>query len=185
MASVEPANTPVTPYGEGTRWKIEPASAIVKLPAKGRVPILLDVRLDLDRLSPLPMLRGAVYSAAGPKPTSPHVEYWLRPILRRSVTAQRVGKVPALDGVIGDEEYGKRPEEPQMLETHGRKEPQYSTRFRVAYDDKAVYVAVTAAEKAPGKLPVLAKQRDDAAILKEDYIELVIDPVGNGSLRST
>jgi len=168
---------------EGTHWKFEPASAIIKVPAKGTVPIRIEARFDPDRVSPLPMLRGAVYSAAGPKPPLPHVEYWLRPILRRSVTAQRVGKAPTLDGIIGAEEYGKQPDEPQLLETHGRKEPQNPARFRVAYDDKALYVAVTAAEKAPGKLSVAAKQRDDAAMMKEDHVEVVIDPTGDGKTR--
>lgn len=168
---------------EGTRWKFEPATAVVKVPAKGRVPIRIECRFDPDQTSPLPKLRGAVHSSAGPVPPAPHVEYWLRPILRREVLAQRVGKSPVADGAIGDAEYGKRPDEPSLLETHGRKEPQYRTRFRVAYDDKALYVAVSAAEKAPDKLPVLAKLRDDANILKEDHIALVIDPAGDGKAR--
>ena len=45
------------------------------------------------------------------------------------------------------------------VETHGRKEPIYGSRFRVAYDDKAVYVAVTAAEKNPQTLPRLGTSR--------------------------
>ena len=168
---------------EGTRWRFEPAAAVVKVPAGGRAPIRVEGRLDPDHLPPLPRLRGAVYSSAGPAPPARHVEYWLRPVLRREVAAQRVGKPPVSDGAIGDGEYGKRPDEPRLLETHGRKDPQYPTRFRVAYDDKALYVAVAAAENAPGKLPVLAKMRDDANVLKEDHVALVIDPAGDGKTR--
>jgi len=156
----------------GTRWQFEPATARIKLPAKTRVPIRVVARIDPDHLSPAPRLRGAVYAAAGPMPPSPHVEYWLRPILRRSVTAHRIGKAP-VPAEVG----------PHLLETHGRKDPQYPTRFRVRYDDTAVYIAVTAAEKAARKLPVLAKARDDAGIKKEDFVEVVINPTGDVKSR--
>ncbi len=167
----------------GTRWQFEPAAARIKLPAKGKATVRVEARFDPKQLVPLPMLRGAVYAVAGPVAPQPHVEYWVRPILRRSVTAQRVSKAPIADGLIGDAEYGKQPAEQQLLETHGRKEPLYPTRFRVAYDDKAVYVAVAAAEKAPRTLTPLVKERDDPAIKKEDYIEVTFDLAGDGKDR--
>ena len=99
------------------------------------------------------MLRGQVFAAAGPAPPSPPIEYWLRPILRRSVTARRLRQPPAIDGVLGKEEFGSTCQEQRLLETHGRKDPLYETRFVTGYDDRALYVAVTAAEKVAAHDP--------------------------------
>ncbi len=59
----------------------------------------------------------------------------------------------------------------------------YGTRFRVGCDDKAVYLAVIAAEKSPRTPPRLGKMRDDPLIRKDDLIELVLDPTGQGKDR--
>lgn len=164
----------------GTGWTFSPGAARIELPPQSRVPVRIDARFDPHRLSPLPMLRGQVFAADGPAPPSPPIEYWLRPILRRSVTARRLRQPPAIDGVLGKEEFGSTPEEQRLLETHGRKDPLYETRFVTGYDDRALYVAVTAVEKAPHAIPRLATLRDDPAIKKEDYLELAIDLVGDG-----
>jgi CubicO group peptidase (beta-lactamase class C family) len=166
----------------GTGWRFEPPSARVALPAKGKATVRVEVRFDPERPAPLPKLHAAIYPAAGPTPLLP-VEYWLRPILRRGVVARRLDRAPVIDGAVGAKEYGDTPDTPSLRETHGRKEPEYGARFRVGYDDKAVYVAVTAAEKAPGKLPQAGKTRDDPLIRKDDHIELVIDPSGRGKDR--
>ena len=166
----------------GTGWRFEPATARVTLPAKGKATMRVEARFDPDQPAPLPKLHGAIYSAAGPTPLAP-VEYWLRPILRRAVVARRLELAPLIDGVVGAKEYGAAPDAPALRETHVRKEPESGTRFRVGYDDKAVYIAVTAAEKSPGKLPQSGKLRDDPLTRKDDHIEVVIDPSGRGKDR--
>lgn len=166
----------------GTGWRFEPATARVTLPAKGKATVRVEARFDPDQPAPLPKLHGAIYPAAGPTPLAP-VEYWLRPILRRSVVARRVDPSPLIDGVVGAKEYGAAPDAPALRETHVRKEPEFGTRFRVGYDDKAVYIAVTAAEKTPGKFPQPGKLRDDPLTRKDDHVEVVIDPSGRGKDR--
>ncbi len=166
----------------GTGWRFEPASARVTLPAKGKTTVRVEARFDPDKPPPLPKLHGAIYPTAGPTPLAP-VEYWLRPVLHRSVVARRVERAPLIDGLVGAKEYGEEPDAPVLWETHVRKEPEFGTRFRVGYDDKAVYVAVTAAEKAPAKLPQSGKLRDDPLTRKDDHIEVVIDPSGRGKDR--
>jgi len=166
----------------GTTWRFEPASGRVKLAAKSKTPVRIEVSFDPEKPSPLPKLHAAVFAASGPTPVLP-VEYWLRPLLRRSVTARHLAKAPVIDGVIGEKEYGTDPAESSLLETHGRKEPANGTRFRIGFDDKAVYVAVLAAEKAPRTLPRLGKMRDDPLLRKDDHIELMFDATGQGKDR--
>lgn len=167
---------------DGTYWKFEPASGRVELAGKSKTTVRIEASFDPKRMSPLPKLHAAVFAAAGPTPTHP-LEYWLRPLLRRSVTAEPLLCGPIIDGIVTAKEYGAGPDEPSLLETHGRKEPNYGTRFRVGYDDKAVYVAVTAEEKNPRTLPRLGKTNDDPLIRKDDHIELAIDPTGRGKDR--
>ncbi len=87
------------------------------------------------------------------------------------------------DGSIGVDEYGNQPDAPHLLETHGRKDPEYPAQFRVAYDDKALYVAVTAAERSGEKMSPLAQQRDDPNIRKQNYVELVVQPTADVKSR--
>lgn len=164
----------------GTNWKFSPATARIELPPQSRVPVKILAQMDPERLSPLPMLRGQVFAAAGPTPPAPAIEYWLRPVLKRSVTARRLKQPPRIDGVIGKEEFGADAEEQHLLETHGRKVPLKETRFVAGYDDRAVYFAVTAAEESPRTIPRLAKLRDDPLIGKEDYVEVALDLIGDG-----
>jgi len=164
----------------GTSWSFSPGAARIELPSQSRVPVRILARFDPHRPSPLPMLHGHVFAADGPAPPSPPIEYWVRPILRRSVTARRLKHPPAIDGVLGKEEVESASEEQRLLETHGRKDPLYGTRFVTGYDDRALYVAVTAAEQTSRTIPRLTTVRDDPAIGKQDYIELAIDLVGDG-----
>lgn len=97
--------------------------------------------------------------------------------------ARRVDRAPLLDGKVGAKEYGGEPDAMALRETHGRKEPEFGTRFRVGYDDKAVYIAVTAAEQTPGKLPQSGEMRDYPLIRKDDNVEVVIDWSGRGKER--
>jgi len=166
----------------GTTWRFEPASARVTLPAKGKATIRVEARFDSNQPAPLPKLLGAIYPARGPTPLS-LVEYWLRPLMHRAVEVRRLDNAPQIDGVVGLKEYGAEPDSPRLRETHGRKEPEFGTQFRVGYDDKAVYVAVTAAEKTPGKLRQSGALRDDPLVRKDDHIELMIDPTGQGKDR--
>ena len=163
-----------------TSWEFSPEAARIDLTPESRVPVRILARFDPQRPAPLPMLHGQIFAAAGPPPPAPPIEYWVRPILRRSVIARRLKQPPTIDGVLGKEEFAGVGEEQRLLETHGRKDPLYETRFVTGYDDRALYVAVTAAELSPRTIPRLAKLRDDLAIGKEDYIELAIDLAGDG-----
>jgi CubicO group peptidase (beta-lactamase class C family) len=164
----------------GTSWQISPAEARIELPAKSRMPIRVEARFDPQNPSPLPMLEGQIYAAAGPTPPGTPIEYWLRPLVRRSTIAHRLAKVPKIDGKLESGEFGNIHDVELLLETHGRKRPQNQTQFSTFYDGQALYVTVTAEEKNPRSIPQTTKAKDDPAIKNEDYIEVAIDLVGDG-----
>ena len=164
----------------GTSWQISPAEARIELPARSRVPIRVAARFDRQNPSPLPMLEGQIYAAAGPLPPGTPIEYWLRPKLRRRVTARRLSAPPTIDGVVRKGEFGRVHDAELLQETHGRKRPQNLTQFSAFYDDQALYATVTAQETNPRAIPRTATAKDDPAIKNEDYLELAIDLVGDG-----
>jgi len=161
----------------GSAWTIAPRSARIPLPAKATTPVRIAFRFDAARPSPLPMLHGAISFAAGPQPVRP-IEYFVRPLIRRTMIARRLDRAPTIDGRIAAGEYGAD-DGAALRETHGRKEPSHATSFRVRFDDKALYVAVQAVEESP-KSRVRAVAGDEAGVRKDDHVELIIDATRRG-----
>jgi hypothetical protein len=156
----------------GTGWKITPDTGRSRVPPHGKVPLHVEAAFDNAQPAPIPKLWGSV---AYEGQAVPKVEYWLQPRLERRTTAIRLARPPTVDGTIADGEYPGAGLAGAFLEPKGRRKPPYDTQFQVAYDDKALYLAVTAFEKDPRGIRRTPRQRDDRKIQSDDCIEVILD----------
>jgi hypothetical protein len=95
------------------------------------------------------------------------------------VSVPRCVRAPAIDGKITEEEWANA----AAIELKGAAEP---TRFKIMFDDKAIYLA---AECGIPKLmslppaPEKAPERDSSDIWKTDHLELWLQPDGKDSKK--
>ncbi|HEX2717220.1 MAG TPA: DUF5916 domain-containing protein [Gemmatimonadaceae bacterium] len=90
-------------------------------------------------------------------------------------TAVRASDPPAIDGRDDDAVWRTAPASTQFLEfqpTEG-KEPRYRTEFRVAYDDRNLYVFVRAFDPHPDSIMTALTRRDERG--PSDQVKIMID----------
>ena len=155
----------------GTAWRMQPAKGKITLGPGEQSEMKLLATFDRDRVMPVPVLRGTVH-LDGAKVSD--IETRFQPMVSKTATAVRVGKSPAVNGVIADGEYGKAESNGGFVDYRGWGFPEYATAFRLAYDDRALYVAVKAVEPEPDGITVAPRERD-GDIWQDDDIELFVD----------
>ena len=155
----------------GTHWTMDPAAGTLKLDARGEATLAVTAAFDRQQPVPVPVFRGQVTTPSGLKVQT---ETQLRPLMRQNAAVVRVGAPPTVDGVIGAGEYGAAEFNNSFVDYRGRGTLAHQTRFLLAHDDKALYVAVVADEDEPGAITVASRQRD-GVIWQDDSVELFID----------
>jgi hypothetical protein len=98
----------------------------------------------------------------------------IKPRLRRSARAARVSRAPVPDGVLGKDEYAGAPVNHGFIPVGGHDMGGQETRFRLAYDDTRLYLAVEADEKNASAIKTPDRERD-GNIWEDDSIELFLD----------
>jgi len=156
---------------EGTAWRVEPAAGSLTIAPGDEATMKLVVTFDRQRVMPVPELRCTV-ALEGEKIVD--ISTRLQPLVRRRTTAVRLERPPVIDGVIGEGEYDDAPVSGDFVDYRGRGYPEFDTRFMVAYDAKALYVAVVAEEPDKEAITVRPRERD-GDIWRDDDIELFID----------
>ena len=159
--------------GEST-WRFEPTRGrIVVSPGESAL-LKVDATFDPQRpAAPLPRVRG--WFGEGEWRSEP-VEMSLRPIVRRRAVAARVDRPPTPDGIIVPGEYGGEQPCKAFAELQSGSGPPFDTEFCVAYDDRAIYVAITAFEdRATSRHQ--AETRRDGDLRADDSVELFFDAV--------
>ena len=155
-----------------TKWQLTPATGEIRIPAKGKALLQATAVFDRANLVPVPVIE-AELSIPGEKPLK--VARKLQPLLRRTTTAARISRPPVGDGRITAGEYGKaRATTAGFVEYRGKGSANQDTRFVVAYDDKALYVGVTAAEESPEAITAKVRERDGQT-WQDDGIEVFVD----------
>ena len=76
----------------------------------------------------------------------------LQPLVRSRATVARVAKSPVIDGTIAEGEYGGAKMNANFTDYQGRGYPEFDTSFLLAYDDKALYVAIVGEEPDPDSI---------------------------------
>lgn len=154
-----------------TSWSMKPAKGVLKIPAQGQATIRVVAAFDPNRKMPVPLMRSTVL-LDGKEIAA--FDRALQPLMRRSGVAVRVESAPTIDGTIRQGEYGSAPINGGFVDYRGRGVPEHQTRFQLAYDDQALYVAVIADETEPNAITVQPRQRD-GEIWMDDSVELFID----------
>lgn len=156
----------------GSSWSLTPAEGVVKI-APGAASAIRTVG-TLDRRSPAPLpvcrstilIDGVEVTQVQHSPTPP--------ILRRSATAVWVEEPPKTDGELAEGEYGAAKPNGQFGRYKGRGDAEHDTSFRLAYDDKALYICVIAQEPDPDGIVGKPRKRD-GQIWRDDGLELFLD----------
>jgi len=158
--------------GTGSSWSLEPAQGVVKI-APGTVSAIQTAgTVDRRRPAPLPVCRstilidGVEVTQVQHRPTPP--------ILRRSAVSVRVGKAPKIDGEVAEGEYGAAKLNGQFGRYKGAGPAEHDTGFRLAYDDKALYICVIVREPDPDGIVGEPRKRD-GQIWRDDGLELFLD----------
>jgi hypothetical protein len=89
------------------------------------------------------------------------------------------GETIHLDGTLSDPAWKRAPAYSDFVEKEpklGRK-PEHETRVQVMFDDKAVYIGVTALDPRPEEIRDTLV-RHDAVIRTQDFVVVYLDPIG-------
>lgn len=131
------------------------------------------MRLEHSRrlLQPLLALVAAIATATagaqGPEPAP--------------ITAVRLnpGEQIHLDGTLSDPAWKRAPVYRDFVEKEPRlgRKPEHETLVQVMYDDKAIYVGVTALDPHPEQIRDTLV-RHDAVIRTQDFVVIYLDPIG-------
>lgn len=100
--------------------------------------------------------------------------------LKASVTINKTGKPPVLDGKLDDECWNGCAEISQFSEPALKSIARAQTSVKICYDENAMYLAVKCDDAAMDKLVTLAKQRDDEQIYHDDCVEIFVKPEMEG-----
>ncbi|TVZ51466.1 DUF5916 domain-containing protein [Dokdonia sp. Hel_I_53] len=99
------------------------------------------------------------------------------------VTATRISTPPKIDGVLTDKIWNELPvyTDFYMLEpsNEGLAPKETQTEFKIAYDDKAVYVAAFMYDDQPDAIPSQFGQRDDINV-QADFIAIGLNTYNDG-----
>ena len=155
----------------GTSWSIEPAEGVLRIPAKRQATLGVNARFEPGRTIPVPNITSKVF-VDGEHVTE--VVSRLQPLMRQNGVAVRLAQAPTIDGAIGQGEYGNAPINSDFVDYRGLGVPEHQTRFMMAYDDKALYVAVIADEDEPQAIAAQPHKRD-GDVWRDDDVELFID----------
>lgn len=104
-------------------------------------------------------------------------------VTKRNIEASRISKTPKIDGLLDDAIWNTLPRYGNfnMLDpgTEGTISEGYETEFQLAYDDKAVYVAVYLNDPDPDGIASQFSQRDDINV-QADYIAIALNTYNDG-----
>ncbi len=99
------------------------------------------------------------------------------------VTATRINTPPKIDGILTDNIWNELPEYSNfyMLEpsNEGLAPDETQTAFKIAYDDKAVYIAAYMYDDQPKAIPSQFGQRDDIDV-QADFIAIGLNTYNDG-----
>ena len=155
-----------------TSWEATPSKGRIAVPAGGEAPLCIDLRFDPSRPVPSPLVYIKLRYPGAP---SVETSRTLRPVLRQGTTAQRITESPTIDGVIRESEYAGPKANAGFVSVENPVVPvEKDTRFYVAYDDKALYVAVVADENDPAAIETPERERD-GGVWQDDSVEIFID----------
>ena len=156
----------------GSTWSVEPAKGTVVVAPRGKSVIRASATLDPGRPVPLPVRRSTILIDGRKVKEVEHRPS--PPVLRRFGAGARVVKAPVPDGKISAGEYGAAKPNKQFGIYQGFGPVEHDTSFLLAYDSKALYIAVTARESDPAG--VVGKPRErDGKIWEDDDLEIFID----------
>jgi hypothetical protein len=156
----------------GSTWSMKPAEGTVKIAPGGKAVIRTSATLDRSRTVPLPvrtttiLIGGAKVREVDHRPVPP--------ILRRLGTATRVRESPKVDGIIGNGEYGSAKPNANFRYFKGDGKAAHDTSFRLACDDRALYVGIVVNEPRPDGVEGEPRKRD-GDVWRDDDIELFVD----------
>ncbi|UCH35899.1 MAG: hypothetical protein JSV65_05975 [Armatimonadota bacterium] len=88
----------------------------------------------------------------------------------------RAASSPVIDGRLDDGCWEAVPVANGFAEFHGGALAPVQTFFRAAYDDAALYIAVTCDEPTPGRISLVAAARDELEIFRHEAVEIFLDP---------
>ena len=98
---------------------------------------------------------------------------------KSKATARRAAAAPKIDGDLGDAAWQGAEELPVEFRKDDASRSALSTRARVAYDDRFLYLAVTCAEPLVKEIKDTVTQRD-GEVWNENEIEVFLDPQNDG-----
>lgn len=99
---------------------------------------------------------------------------------RASLAAPRAAEAPTIDGAATDAAWQDLPRG-TMLENMGAQEASAQTSVAATFDDSALYVLVEAAEPNMNGLRVENVGHDNNELFSTDNVELILDPIGEGT----
>jgi len=124
----------------------------------------------------------ALAGAAGPEPLrfdfspSPLERFLKQAEPKRTVVCPPCKTPPKIDGLLDDAAWRDAGRIDRLIR------PQPSTRTRLCFDDRALYIAVECSGKH-GPEPAGAPSRDGPDLWKNEHVEIWIDPAGQGKVR--
>ena len=154
-----------------TGWSITPAEGTLRMAPGEAATLKIVGTFDPDRPVPVPVMSSTV-SLNGAEITQ--IDSSFQPLIRQHASAARVAVAPKIDGTVTEGEYGSAQFNGNFVDYQGRGVPAHGTRFLLAYDDHALYVAVIAEESETEAITVEPRERD-GDLWKDDSVELFID----------
>lgn len=102
--------------------------------------------------------------------------------LPRAALAIETTTAPKIDGVFNDAVWGKAALESGFVVSPGGARATPNSSFRLAYDSKALYMAIRMDEPEMSKTVGHARKFDDAGIFRDDIVEIFVQPNPNQSV---
>ena len=156
---------------EGTTWQMKPASGSLLIPRGKKAILQVTATFDRDRLMPLPVMNAKVM-LDGKRLTE--IKKKIQPLVPRQTIVARVNTSPEADGSIGQNEYGAAKTSSGFVDYRGQGYPAHDTSFMLAYDNKALYIAIVGQEDDPDSVTIGQHERD-GDIWQDDYFDIFID----------
>jgi hypothetical protein len=154
-----------------THWTIRPAEGVLEFGPKGEAQFNMTASFDRSNTAPLPVMEfdvlkeGKKILQAGNR---------LQPLIRRKASVTRIDAAGVINGVVSAGEYGDAEFNGEFIDYRGLGVPEHQTRFLLAYNEKALYVAVVSDEDEPEAISVQPRDRD-GELWRDDSVELFID----------
>ncbi len=155
----------------GTGWEVEPADGAINVAPQGEAVLEAVARFDRKHLVPVPEFRSTLL-VEGRRIAD--ISCRLQPLIRRQAAVAQVERSPVIDGVVGEAEYGAAQWNGAFVDYRGRGNAEHETKFLLAYDHRALYIAVVGDEPDPGAITLQPRERD-GEIWRDDDIEVFVD----------